>query len=137
MSVLEEMGLVVDETTTVRFHSRGCGNNWLPCFICGYIPPSGGCQADLAAFINSREDGNRIIMMFDQLGIGLVTLDERRAREGRYQIKVGACGEHEPNLLLLSEIPHYTRGPEGSDDGRAGWINIATIKRCLPGEKKP
>lgn len=90
-----------------NYSPRGLGLNWLPCFICGADgrPNEHGstAQTDMAAFTRSEEAGREILAIFESLGLK-AELDLRRASEGRFQVKAGACTMHEPNLRLLEYL---------------------------------
>lgn len=100
------------------FHPRGPGLNQLPCFICGHNPVT-GVQTDMASFI----DSSLITFPFKNAGIVnpatgkpfvahpvdnlfqhhrlIGKIDYRDFESNRVQYKIGACGEHEPNLMAL------------------------------------
>lgn len=83
------------------YQPRGLGLNFLTCYMCN--SHESGAQPDLAAFVQSRESGTRIIEMFEQLGLD-AHLDYRPHEPNWVQVKVGACYEHKPNLEKLQEL---------------------------------
>lgn len=102
-----------------QFNTRGIGRNSILCFVCGrgmsYGTPreasevggqdnfyytGGSCQQDMAAFVESQEAGARIVDMFDRKAY----LDYRAFEPNRVQVKVGACKDHEANLMYLGEL---------------------------------
>lgn len=89
------------------YRPRGVGLNWYPCFVCGYAP-EGGLQTDMAAFVDSRESGQRIVAMFAEAGL-TAHLDYRDFEPNWVQVKVGACGEHLPHLHLLQCGTYLTK----------------------------
>lgn len=116
---------------SVFFNSRGVGNNWLPCFICGH--KSSTAQSDLAGYVTAADV---VVFGTDTVthpiqGLAhdarvLVTLDYRPKEQGRVQAKFGACGEHKPNLLLLEWIMSNTTD-----------LTVERLERCIPGRKNP
>jgi len=142
----------VEEEKVYAFTPRGIGSNWIPCFICGHKPlSSGGLQADMAAFVHSG-DVMAIDMGADKEPIrshpieewcrilGLTCqMDTRRADEARFQIKFGACGEHEPNLRLLEytvalRAEHLRQFPK--KDVPTNHLRIEDLIACIPGRKR-
>lgn len=96
-----------------KFVSRGIGQNWLPCFLCGHQPKF-KCQADCSFFVDAtlvhilnadeKTAIHPIMSWFHAQDILAGKLDYRSFEPNRVQVKLGACGEHEPNLLLLSML---------------------------------
>lgn len=137
MSVISESDQVAERTIpegAFKFTSRGIGNNWLPCFICGHKPVH-KVQHDLAGFVPRSDVRNFLSIperyvhpladLCHDVGV-LGELVTSRISEGRVQFKFGACGEHLPNLRLLDEVA-----------GRQGYIDRATLEACIPGRKIP
>jgi hypothetical protein len=85
-----------------NYHPRGLGTNWHSCYICNQ---GGGrfVQTDMAAFVDDRESGERIVEMYKTLGLHPV-LDYRENQPSHVQVKVGACEKHLPNLEKLMEL---------------------------------
>lgn len=87
-----------------NYSPRGPGLNWLPCFICGADGQpnehGGTAQTDMSAFVRGKDGGERIVALFEQCGMQ-AKLDFRDFEPSYVQVKIGACVEHEPNLLLL------------------------------------
>lgn len=113
------------------FRSRGIGNNWYPCFICGHKPLN-GCQHDLAGFVHWEKvihigdvHTHPILDMAFRAGV-VANLDYRPGNPLRVQVKFGACGEHLPNLELLGEIM-----------ARTEYITEDILRKCIPGRKRP
>lgn len=110
----------------LTMRSRGVGLNWYPCFVCGHGGGHGyPAQADMASFVKDRETGQAIVNLFDRVGFKAF-LDERRASESRFQVKMGACGEHEPNLNLLMML--LMESPRNA----LTWQRLIL---CRPGER--
>jgi len=81
------------------FRSRGVGLDNTPgCFICG---GNRGLHNNIAAFVQCKEAGKRVVAMFDGKG---ACLDCREYEPDRVQVKVGACKMHTPNLERLSQL---------------------------------
>jgi hypothetical protein len=83
----------------------------LPCFICnppqvnisGLLKtPEPDLKMDMAAFVDSKESGERVVDMFRKAGL-VAKLDFRKFEPNWVQVKVGACEKHEPNLKVLLE----------------------------------
>ena len=80
------------------FHSRGVGLDTTPgCFVCG---GDKRLRKNIAAFIQCKEAGERIVAMFPQGA----RLDYRDFEPDRVQVKIGACDTHLPNLQKLHEL---------------------------------
>jgi hypothetical protein len=110
---------------TYKFASRGPGQSWDSCFVCHELPlmdglGDGSAHDNLAAFVQSREDGEAIIRLFAELGCE-AHRDYRPSEPHWIQVKIGACPTHRPSLRLLD---HMTRI---NDE-----INLQTIAYCLP-----
>ena len=118
------------------FSPRGVGNNWYACFICGHKPQQ-KCQYDMAAFIDSSlitkvtigdttivDHPLRTLFWENDLLIG--EIDYREYEPNRVQLKIGACGEHKPNLELLAALCY--------GDGR---LTEARLRLCIPERKRP
>jgi hypothetical protein len=89
-----------EEEGTLFYNPRGIGNNWIPCFVCGKENENGKCQKDMAAFVRGKEQGEKIVALFVSIKL-YATLDFRPSEPDWIQVKVGACKDHEPNLMLL------------------------------------
>jgi hypothetical protein len=100
----------------IRWRVRGIGKDWTPgCFLCP-LSEAGPLYHNIAAFVATREDGERIVRWF---GHG-ARLDYRPAEPQWIQVKVGACDRHLPELRELAvqwfvgaEEIHALLGPEG------------------------
>lgn len=125
---------MTSESILFMFHSRGVGNNWLPCFICGHRPTN-HAQPDLAGFVDPGlllpyKEGDpagphhRIEDLFFEAGL-LVGAVEINASD-RVQVKLGACNEHKPNLMLLDQLVRFT-----------GQLTLSVLQACIPGRKLP
>lgn len=80
------------------FRSRGVGMDHTPgCFVCGGAP---GFYSNIAAFVQCRAAGERVVAMFTQGA----RLDYREFEPDRIQVKIGACEEHLPNLRVLDQL---------------------------------
>ena len=80
------------------FRSRGIGLDMTPgCFVCG-----GGerMYSNIAAFVQCKESGERVVAMFRQGA----RLDYREHEPDYVQVKVGACKEHLHCLQNLDEL---------------------------------
>ena len=87
--------------TEEEYRPRGIGCNWLPCYICNQRGKD-KVQSDMAAFVNDKEAGERVVVMYEELGLH-AKLDFRPYEPMWVQIKVGACDKHLPNLEKLTE----------------------------------
>lgn len=86
------------------FKPRGIGKEWsLSCFVCG---KSDLLLSNVSGFVNSRDAGQRIVVMFD----GLARLDYREREPNWIQVKVGACATHLPALEDLNETTSQAGG---------------------------
>jgi hypothetical protein len=84
------------------FHSRRIGLDHTPaCFVCGGDSPR--MRSNIAAFVRTKEAGERIVGMFDQVRGG-ARLDYRNHEPDRVQVKVGACDDHLKRLEFLGSI---------------------------------
>ncbi len=81
-----------------HFHPRGIGQDWIDCFICG--SDSHEPRRNLAAFVQCKAAGERIVAMFEKGA----RLDYRDYEPDRVQVKVGACDVHDQNLRRLHEL---------------------------------
>ncbi len=126
-----------DKLAEFVFRPRGVGNNWTPCFICGHKPQQ-KCQYDMAAFVDpnlitkfqalSTVDpiiDHPITTFFHENDI-YAELDYRQHEPNRVQLKLGACGEHVPNLRLLEALCY--------GDGK---ITQFRLTMCIPERKRP
>jgi len=81
----------------LMFAPRGIGSDNCPCcFVCG---EGGGLMANIAAFVKSKEEGEKIVSWFD----GRARLDWRPHEPDWIQIKVGTCKEHRRQLEELAK----------------------------------
>jgi hypothetical protein len=88
------------------FQSRGTGAEWLKeCFVCGKA--SEDILDNIAAFVKSKEDGEKIVSEFFH---GRAKLDFRPHEPNWIQVKVGTCMKHYSNLEFLHV---RTRGQGG------------------------
>jgi hypothetical protein len=86
------------------FNPRGIGTDTTPgCFVCG---GASGLYANIAAFVQCREAGERVVQMFQQGA----RLDYRDYSPDRVQVKVGACKQHLPNLQSLNNATYQAGG---------------------------
>jgi hypothetical protein len=85
------------------FRSRGICLDKCYCFVCGTNKRSkkGTCFLNnIAAFVQCKEAGERIISMFKQG----TWLDYREYEPDCVQVKIGACDEHLSNLRYLKRL---------------------------------
>ena len=85
------------------FQSRGIGYDSCTCFVCGTNDRDGKGHSmlnNIAAFVQCREAGIRVVAMFLQGA----RLDYRDFEPDYVQVKVGACDEHLPNLKRLNKF---------------------------------
>lgn len=128
-SVLSEPDIVHE------FNSRGIGLGNGPCFICGYERRQGVVD-ELAATVDpisviivGKTDESAgmpwhpILEMFYQAAL-LCRLDYRPNEPKWVQIKVNACGEHVPNLVLLDFLS-------------GNQISMKVLKKVIPQRKLP
>lgn len=81
------------------FASRGIGLDQTPgCFVCG---GGVGLFSNIAAFVQCKEAGERVVGMFGGKG---ARMDYREYEPDRVQVKIGACDTHKPNLKKLHEL---------------------------------
>jgi ribosomal protein S27AE len=86
------------ETGGEFFQSRGVGRDVTPgCFVCG---GEKGMRNNIAAFVQCKEAGERVVAMFGQGA----WLDFRPDYPDRVQVKVGACKEHVQELNNLEAV---------------------------------
>ena len=84
------------------FKSRGIGLDLGSCFICGTeirCPGSNNYLNNIAAFVQCKEAGERVVGMFEKGA----HLDYREHEVDRVQVKVCACDEHLAELMILNE----------------------------------
>lgn len=82
------------------FRSRGVGLDQTPgCFICG---GHDDLRNNIAAFVQCKEAGERIVAMFDACRGG-ARLDYREYEPDRVQVKIGACDTHLDQLRRLHD----------------------------------
>lgn len=80
---------------SVSFHARGIGSDHCPCcFVCG---EGSGLMANLAAFVSTKADGEKVVEWFG----GRARLDYRPSEPDWIQVKVGACPLHDVGLKSL------------------------------------
>lgn len=120
-----------------KFRSRGLGNNWLPCFLCGHKPQQ-KCQNDTAFFVDAALvksieldlakpiHMHPVMDLFFEVGL-LATLVTSRMAEGRVQVKLGACGEHVPNLELITALT----------TANGDQLTEQILRMSIPGRKIP
>lgn len=85
------------------FRSRGIGLDDCTCFVCGTHDRDEQGHVmlnNIAAFVQCREAGERIVAMFLQGA----RLDYRDFEPDRVQVKIGACDSHLANLQKLDEL---------------------------------
>lgn len=85
------------------FYSRGIGLDSCTCFICGTRDRDGKGHTmlnNIAAFVQCKEAGERVVAMFQQGA----WLDYREYEPDRVQVKIGACNQHLPNLKRLDQL---------------------------------
>ena len=86
------------DTTAEFFASRGVGTDMTPgCFVCG---GKEGMQNNIAAFVNHKHAGERVVSLFKQGA----RLDWRPREPSWIQVKIGACKKHLPNLEALHSL---------------------------------
>jgi hypothetical protein len=85
------------------FYSRGIGLDNCTCFVCGTHDRDGKGHTmlnNIAAFVQTKEAGERVVAMFNQGA----WLDYRDYEPDRVQVKIGACDKHLPNLKRLDKL---------------------------------
>ena len=90
-----------------NYRPRGIGQNWLPCYVCG--TGGGSLQEDMAAFVEDKDAGERVVAMYSQLELK-AKLDYRDFEPDWVQVKVGACKTHLPNLKKLEKLVWDAKG---------------------------
>ena len=86
---------------SLPFAPRGIGLDVCPgCFVCGGEEHADGFLNNIAAFVNSKENGETIVKWFGELA----RLDFRPSEPNWIQVKVGACDKHLLNLKKLEEL---------------------------------
>lgn len=86
---------------SVSFKSRGIGLDVCPgCIICG---GKSGMMDNIAAFVNSKSDGDKILPWFNK-SFDCAYLDYREYEPNWIQVKVGACEKHTEALKLLDAL---------------------------------
>ncbi len=85
-----------------KFYSRGIGKEWkLACFVTGTsLESEDELKSNIAAFVESREAGQRVVDMFS----GLARLDYRPSEPNWIQVKIGAAKGHEEALETLHRL---------------------------------
>lgn len=88
-----------------KFSSRGVGLDSIKkCFVCGCGRDEAfGCMPNIAAFVDSKEDGEEIVKLFPE---DSARLDYRPSEPKWIQVKIGACEKHKP---ALEELHRLTR----------------------------
>lgn len=89
----------IEYAKEISFRPRGIGGGSGLCFVCG----SQTNGADIAAFVKSKEDGEAVVKMFEEVG-STTRLDWRPSEPNWIQIKTCACKKHEPNLEKLLKV---------------------------------
>lgn len=85
------------------FRPRGLGGDITPgCFVCGGEERR---YHNIAAFVQCREAGERVVAMFSQGA----RLDYRDFEPDRVQVKIGACNRHIANLEKLYGLTQSSR----------------------------
>jgi len=80
------------------FWSRGIGTDHTPgCFVCG---GKFGMHKNIAAFVQCKTAGERVVAMFKQGA----RIDYREHEPDRVQVKIGACATHITNLEYLNKL---------------------------------
>jgi len=99
------------------FNSRGIGIDTTPgCFCCGGEKKY---YNNIAAFVESKQAGERIVEFFGGFG---AWLDYREYEPDWIQVKIGACDEHLPNLKKLAEL---------TEDDVITFDKVEVIKRMI------
>lgn len=81
---------------SLPFSPRGLGFDCCPgCFACNGA--TSHFMTNLAAFVSSMKDGERIVSWFN----GRARLDYRPQEPNWIQVKIGCCDQHKPNLQRL------------------------------------
>ena len=105
-----------------NFRPRGIGIAGSPgCFVCGGELE---LMTNMAAFVDSKESGERIVKMFKTGAY----LDYRDYEPNWIQVKVGACEKHTPNLKALQFFTQngiITQDMVNESRGESSWYNIA------------
>ena len=102
----------------IGFGVRGIGSDNTPgCFICG---GEQGLYSNIAAFVESKADGEKVVRMFEYGA----RLDFRSREPDWIQVKIGACKKHTINLERLEYFC--------SD----GYINPARVASAINLQKK-
>lgn len=95
------------------FRCRGIGSDVTPgCFVCG---GDRKIYENIAAFVQCKESGERIVGMFSEGA----WLDYRHHEPDYVQVKIGACRKHIKNLRRLREL------------SKDGIINEDRIKKAI------
>lgn len=91
------------ESGNELFRSRGIGLDLCKCLVCGTDKRNKKANSyihNIAAFVQCKEAGERVVSMFKQGA----RLDYRLFEPDRVQVKIGACDKHLPNLKHLEEL---------------------------------
>jgi hypothetical protein len=106
----------------ITFDSRGIGNDWRECFVCGKNKDRDKLMNNIAAYVQSKNDGDTIVSWFGGIG----AWNDFRVREPHYiQVKIYACNKH---LHLLKDLDATTR------DG--GAISKADVEAIIERGKR-
>lgn len=70
------------------------------CFVCG----KARSDLEFSVFVEPREEGEKIVTLFDNVVKNCAWLDFRPYDTQYIQVKIIACEEHESNLKKLREI---------------------------------
>lgn len=96
MSIIEKVSKM-DKKEKVKYGVRGIGSDYCPCYITGENSDRKHIVNNLSGFVKSKEDGEKIVRMFD----GLAFLDYRENEPDWIQVKVGASKKYFTNLEYL------------------------------------
>jgi hypothetical protein len=107
------------------FRPRGIGKDYVDCFVCTESHKHHELNANIAAFVQCKESGERIVAMFERGA----WLDYREREPDRIQVKVGACDEHRACLEALA------RAVEESGVLKMGDIIRARAGKAMVGGK--
>ena len=88
------------------FRSRGIGLDWCSCFVCGANCDQSRAVPNIAAFVECKEAGERVVAMFARGA----HLGYREREPDRVQVKIGACEGHGSNLEKLHELTKAAGG---------------------------
>lgn len=88
------------------FRIRGIGlEGGLTCYVCGKRGnDSYSCTPNIAAFVQTKEAGERVAAMFNSRVPGGAWVDFREHEPDYVQVKIGACEEHSSCLTVLEAM---------------------------------